>query len=46
MAREARWGMRCYQDEPDDTSWCGQNVWDVFSQSEGTALDGSKYKGW
>lgn len=46
MTREAKWGMRCYQDEPDDTSWCGQNVWDVFSQSEGTALDGTKYKEW
>ncbi|HET7294959.1 MAG TPA: type II secretion system protein [Vicinamibacteria bacterium] len=40
------WGMRCYQDDPDETSWCGQNVWDVFSQSEGTALDGTKYKEW
>lgn len=46
MTREAKWGMRCYQDEPDDTSWCGQNVWDVFSESEGTALDGTKYKEW
>jgi general secretion pathway protein G len=46
MTREAKWGMRCYQDEPDDTSWCGQNVWDVFSQSEASALDGTKYKEW
>jgi general secretion pathway protein G len=46
MTREAKWGMRCYQDEPDDTSWCGQNVWDVYSLSEGTALDGTKYKEW
>lgn len=43
---EGKWGMRCYQDEPDDTSWCGQNVYDVFSQSEGKALDGTKYKEW
>ena len=46
MTSTAEWGMRCYQDEPDDTSWCGQNVWDVYSQSEGTALDGTKYKEW
>lgn len=46
LTREAKWGMRCYQDEPDDTSWCGQNVYDVYSQSEGTALDGTKYKEW
>ena len=46
LTRTAEWGMRCYQDDPDDTSWCGQNVWDVYSQSEGTALDGTKYKEW
>lgn len=40
------WGMRCYQDDPDETSWCGDNVWDVYSKSEGTALDGSKYVEW
>jgi general secretion pathway protein G len=43
---EAKWGMRCYQDDPDDDSWCGQNVYDVFTQNEGTALDGTKYKEW
>ncbi len=43
---ENEWGMRCYQDEPDDDSWCGQNVFDVFSQTEGTALDGTKYAEW
>jgi len=46
ITRSAEWGMRCYQDEPDDTSWCGQNVWDVYSRSEATALDGTKYKEW
>ncbi len=46
LTRTAEWGMRCYQDDPDETSWCGQNVWDVYSQSEGTALDGTKYKEW
>jgi general secretion pathway protein G len=40
------WGMRCYQDDADETSWCGSNVWDVYSKSEGTALDGSKYNEW
>jgi general secretion pathway protein G len=40
------WGLRCYQDEPDSTSWCGDNVWDVYTKSEGTALDGSKYREW
>jgi general secretion pathway protein G len=46
MTSEGEWGMRCYQDDPDETSWCGQNVWDVFSKSEATALDGTKYREW
>jgi general secretion pathway protein G len=46
MTGEAEWGKRCYQDEPDSTSWCGDNVWDVYSTSEGTALDGTEYKDW
>jgi general secretion pathway protein G len=43
---EAEWGMRSYQDRPDSTSWGGQNVFDVYSQSTGTALDGTKYRDW
>ena len=46
MTGKAEWGQRCYQDEPDATSWCGQNVWDVYSLSEGKALDGSRYRDW
>lgn len=46
MTRSNEWGMRCYQDEPDSTSWCGQNVWDVYSKSEGKGLDGTPYKEW
>lgn len=46
MTGEAEWGMRSYQDEPDSTSWGGQNVWDVYTESDGTALDGSKYRDW
>ena len=41
-----QWGMRSYQDKPDSTTWGGQNVYDVFSKSEGTALDGTKYRDW
>jgi general secretion pathway protein G len=46
MTGEAEWGLRSYQDEPDSTSWGGQNVYDVYSLSEGTALDGTEYKDW
>jgi len=40
------WGMRCYQDDSDSTSWCGDNVFDVYTLAEGMALDGSKLKDW
>jgi len=46
MTNKAEWGKRCYQDEPDDTSWCGENVWDVYSLSAAVGLDGTKYKEW
>lgn len=40
------WGLRSNQDDSDSTSWGGQAVFDVYTKSEGTALDGSKYKDW
>ena len=41
---EPRWGLRSYSDEPDSNSWGGEDVYDVYSLSEGTALDGTKYR--
>lgn len=46
MTGTADWGMRSYQDSRDSTVWGGQNVYDVYSKSDGTALDGTKYKDW
>jgi general secretion pathway protein G len=46
MTGQRDWGMRSVQDDPDSTSWGGDNVFDVFSKSQGTALDGSKYADW
>jgi general secretion pathway protein G len=46
MTGKAEWGLRSYQDEMDATDWGGQNVYDVYSLSKGTALDGTKYKDW
>jgi general secretion pathway protein G len=40
------WGLRSMQDDPTADSWGGQNVFDVYSKSDGTALDGTKYKDW
>jgi general secretion pathway protein G len=46
MTNDTEWGVRSYQDKPDSTSWGGQNVFDVYSKSGGTALDGTKYRDW
>jgi general secretion pathway protein G len=46
MTNKAEWGMRCMADDPDSQSWCGSKVFDVFSQSQGTAMDGTKYSSW
>jgi general secretion pathway protein G len=40
------WGMRSMQDDPTSDSWDGNNVFDVYTKSNGTALDGTKYKDW
>jgi len=40
------WGMRSMQDDKDADSWGGQNVFDVYTKSDGVALDGTKYKDW
>jgi general secretion pathway protein G len=46
MTGKADWGLRSVQDDADSDSWGGQDVFDVYSKSEGTALDGTKYKDW
>jgi len=40
------WGLRSHSDQPDSTSWGGDDVYDVYSKSETIALDGSKYNTW
>jgi general secretion pathway protein G len=46
MTGKKDWGMRSVQDDADSNSWGGQDVFDVFSKSTGTALDGTKYSQW
>jgi general secretion pathway protein G len=46
MTHTTEWGKRSYQDKPDSTRWGGQNVFDVYTTFEGTALDGTKYRDW
>jgi len=46
MTGRADWGLRAIQDDPDSTSWAGKNVFDVYTRSTGTAIDGTKYSDW
>jgi general secretion pathway protein G len=46
MTESDEWGMRASDDEPDSTSWSGEDVFDVYTKSDGEALDGTKYKDW
>lgn len=46
MTNSTDWGLRSNQDEPDSVSWGGQSVFDVYSKSDGMALDGSRYNTW
>jgi general secretion pathway protein G len=46
MTGETEWGLRSMQDDADSTSWGGQNVFDVYTKSQGTGLDGTKYAEW
>lgn len=41
------WNLRSSVDKPDSTTWGKEDVFDVYSKSEGTALDGkTKYNEW
>jgi general secretion pathway protein G len=46
MTGDTEWGLRSMQDDADSTSWGGQNVFDVYTKSQGTGLDGTKYAEW
>jgi general secretion pathway protein G len=46
MTGTTDWGLHAVQDDPDSDSWNGENVFDVYTKSAGTALDGTKYKDW
>jgi general secretion pathway protein G len=46
MTGQADWGLRAVEDDPDSTSWSGKDVFDVYSKSTGTAMDGTKYSEW
>lgn len=46
MTGSKDWGMRSVQDDADSDAWGGQDVFDVFTKSQGVALDGTNYRDW
>ncbi len=46
MTNSTDWGQRSVQDDPDSLSWSGKNVFDVYSRSQGIALDETRYQDW
>ena len=46
LTKSREWGRRSYQDDADSRSWGGQNVYDVYTTSRGTGLDGTAYRDW
>lgn len=46
MTGDKDWGKRAMQDEPDSSSWGGQNVFDVYSKTLDKAGDGTPYSEW
>jgi len=46
MTGDTEWGLRAYKDKPDSTSWGGDDVFDVYSKSDGEAQNGTKYRDW
>ena len=46
MTGKDEWDLRSSYDSADANSWGGENVFDVRSKSDGTALNGEKYRDW
>ena len=46
ITKQANWGLRSVEDDPDSMTWDGKNVFDVYSKADATAMDGTKYSEW
>jgi general secretion pathway protein G len=46
MTDTMEWGLRCYQDEPDESRWCGEDVFDIYTTSDRIAINGTPYREW
>lgn len=46
MTNSTEWGMHSLNDDPNSDGWDGKHVFDVFTKSTETALNGTKYREW
>ena len=46
LTGKADWVLRCYKDSPKPMSWCGEDVYDILTQRDAKALDGTNYQNW
>ncbi len=46
ITNSTEWGLRCYQDEVEESRWCGEDVFDIFSTSDKIGIDGIPYREW
>lgn len=46
MTGSTDWGFRSTEDDPGSTSWDGENIFDVYTKSTETGLNGTKYVEW
>ena len=46
MTGKSDWGMRSVTDEPTSSSWGGGSVYDIYSISQGSGMNGRPYKEW
>lgn len=46
MTGNTDWGVHSMEDDPTSDSWDGNQIWDVYSKAQGTALDGTRYRDW
>jgi general secretion pathway protein G len=46
ITKSRNWGLRSYQDQANTRTWGGENVFDIYTISTATSLNGTVYKDW
>ena len=46
ITKSRNWSLRSYQDQTNTSAWGGENVFDIYTTSTATSLNGTAYKDW